>query len=157
MTGPRDRSDGDAVDAHDSSAESVDLDAVRSVLDDQPVEVAVLFGSHVDGTADPSSDVDLAVEFDDAVSDVSAARLSLMADLSVALGRNDVDVAPTDRLAPRVGRTAFEEGLLLVGSPDRMRELQDRFEAAAAADASGRSLRDRLDAAVESVDRTVEE
>lgn len=136
-------------------AVSVDLPAIRSVLEDHPVRVAVLFGSQVDGTTDASSDVDLAVEFDGGVSDRSAALLRLLADLSIALGRNDVDIALVENLAPRVGLAAFEEGILLAGTSDAAREHRDRFDEHVT-ESSTRSLRDRFDAALAAVDRHVD-
>ncbi|MEX2625341.1 MAG: nucleotidyltransferase domain-containing protein, partial [Ilumatobacteraceae bacterium] len=39
----------------------IDIEALRRVLRDHGVTFAFVFGSHADGTAGPSSDVDLAV------------------------------------------------------------------------------------------------
>lgn len=134
----------------------MDVEAIRDVLADHPVRLAVLFGSRVDGTADESSDVDVAVEFDPDVSDRSSALLSLLADLSVALDRNDLDVGAVDDLTPRVGLAAFEEGVLLCGSEERAAEHRKRFADRVDSAASDRSLRERFDDALQSIDRLVD-
>jgi len=134
----------------------VNVGTIRDVLADHPVRLAVLFGSQVDGTADESSDVDVAVDFEPAVSDPASELLSLLADLSVALDRNDVDVAVVDDLRPRVGMAAFEEGVLLCGSHERAAEHRERFAERVTSTARDRSLRERFDDALQSIDRLVD-
>lgn len=151
--------DGNDTDWNTPSTEtdlSVDVQAIRDVLADHPVRLAVLFGSRVDGTADESSDIDVAVEFDPAISDPSSAVLSLLADLSIALDRNDLDVGVIDDLTPRVGLAAFEEGVLLYGSNERAAEHRERFAERVASKARDRSLRERFDDALRSIDRHVD-
>lgn len=135
---------------------SVDTGRIRAVLDRYPVRLAVLFGSQVTGVADASSDVDVAVEFEGSVDDPGKTLLSLLADLSVALDRNDVDLSLVGDLDPRVGRAAFSHGVLLSGSVERANALREEFETAVAGRESDRSLRDRLDETLERVDRHVE-
>jgi predicted nucleotidyltransferase len=135
---------------------SVDTGRIRAVLDRYPVRLAVLFGSQVTGVADASSDVDLAVEFEGSVDDPGETLLSLLADLSVALDRNDIDLSLVDDLDPRVGRAAFSHGILLVGSVERANALREEFETAVEGRESDRSLRERLDETLERVDRHVE-
>jgi predicted nucleotidyltransferase len=149
-------SSGDGPGSDRSTRASVDVDRVRSVLEDHPVRLAVLFGSQVAGTADPASDVDIAVEFDQSVDDRGQALLAVLTDLSVALDRNDVDLAVVDDLEPRVGRVAFADGKLLCGSAERARQHRERFETEAESDQSDRSLRERFDETLASVDRLVE-
>jgi len=136
-------------------AGSIDADRIRTVLDRYPIRLAVLFGSQVTGVADASSDVDIAVEFEESVEDPGETLLSLLADLSVALDRNDIDLSLVDDLDPRVGRAAFSHGVLLSGSAARADALRDEFEAAAERREPDRSLRDRLDETLERVDRHV--
>jgi len=138
------------------TAVSIDTDRIRAVVDQYPVHLAVLFGSQVTGVADASSDVDLVVEFEGSVDDPGETLLSLLADLSVRLDRNDIDLSLVDDLDPRVGRAAFSHGVLLSGSIERANELRDEFEAAAERRERDRSLRDRLDETLERVDRHVE-
>jgi predicted nucleotidyltransferase len=132
-----------------------DTDRIRAVIDRYPVRLAVLFGSQVTGVADASSDVDFAVEFEASVDDPGETLLSLLADLSVALDRNDIDLSLVDDLDPRVGRAAFSHGVLLSGSVERANALREEFETAAERSESERSLRDRLDETLERVDRHV--
>jgi len=137
------------------TAVSIDTDRIRTVLDRYPVRLAVLFGSQVTGVADASSDVDLAVEFEGSIDDPGETLLSLLADLSVRLDRNDIDLSLVDDLDPWVGRAAFSHGVLLSGSAERANALRDEFEAAAERRESDGSLRERLDETLERVDRHV--
>jgi predicted nucleotidyltransferase len=135
---------------------AVDTDALREVLADHPVRLAVLFGSAVRGDQHPHSDVDLAVEFDGTVDDPPTdAVLSLLADLSSALERNDVDLSVVTDLKPRVGLVAFTEGVPLVGSADRVAHWRSQFEREVAADDEDRSLRERFDAVIDAADEIV--
>lgn len=140
----------------DPTGHDVDVDAIRSVLDDHPVRLAILFGSRTKGTADGSSDVDLAVELDDRVSDRDTSRMDLLADLSVALDRNDVDLALVDDIEPRVGRAAFRDGVLLCGSRERADSHRARFEELVEETASSASLRERFDDVLTAIDRHVD-
>ncbi|MCT9098218.1 nucleotidyltransferase family protein [Haloarchaeobius sp. HME9146] len=133
----------------------VDIEPVRSVLERHPVSLAVLFGSQVEGTADAQSDIDIVVEFD-SVEDTGTAVLRLMSDLSIALDRNDIDLSLVSDLKPRVGRAAFETGILLVGTPRRAAQLQDKFEQQVQTDTSTESLRARFDAALANIDDLVD-
>jgi predicted nucleotidyltransferase len=134
--------------------DALDIAAIRDTVEDHPVRLAVLFGSRVAGGADDHSDVDIVVEFDPAVDDRGQALFSLLADLSVALDRNDIDLSVVSDLDPRVGRAAFAHGRLVHGSPERADQHRRRF-ADATSDAD-RSLRERFDEAVDGVERLVE-
>lgn len=151
----RDEIDGLSEGSGPESERSVDVERIRTVLDAHPVRLAILFGSQVTGTADDSSDVDVAVEFEPTVDDPGGALLSLLADLSVGLDRNDIDLSLVDDLDPRVGRAAFSHGMLLCGSVERAEDLRAEFETAVGRDESGQSLRERLDETLERVDRHV--
>jgi len=137
------------------SPTALDVDRLRSALSDQPVRLAVLFGSQADGTADGASDVDVAVELDSSVEDRGNAKVALLTTLSVELDRNDIDLSLVSDLDPDVGVAAFTDGILLCGSRDRYEALRDRFEDRRSGD--DRSLRERLDRTIENVDRLVEE
>jgi len=139
-----------------STSDSVDVDRIRAVLADHPVRLAVLFGSQAAGTPDPASDVDIAVEFDASVENRGQALLAVLTDLSVALDRNDVDLAVVDDLEPRVGRAAFAEGRLLCGSAERAERHRRRFENRTESEQSDQSLRERFDETLARVDRLVE-
>ncbi|MDZ7730927.1 MAG: nucleotidyltransferase domain-containing protein [Natrialbaceae archaeon] len=68
---------------------------ITAVLEEQPVELAVLFGSQVRGTASSASDVDVAVAFtgDRSPSDRLERRIECTVELMEALGTDAVDVA----------------------------------------------------------------
>lgn len=139
-----------------TDAGEVDPDQLREVLADHPVRVAVLFGSQVTGRVDPRSDVDLVVEFDQTVDERTDAFLSLLTDLSVALDRNDLDLALVSDIEPRVGRAAFTHGTVLVGSADRIEQLRERFAERANEHRPEETLRERFDETIENLDRLVE-
>lgn len=132
-----------------------DRTSLVAVLEEHPVCLAVLFGSTVRDERHPRSDLDVAVEFEPDCSDTLDTRLSLWADISSALDRNDVDLALVDDLDPRVGAQAFAEGELLVGSEDRFVRHRRRFERLAERD-DRTSPADRFDEALERLDRVME-
>lgn len=134
---------------------SVAIERLGRVFHDQPVRLAVLFGSQADGTASEASDVDIVVEFDESVDDRRSAKVALLTALSVALDRNDIDLSLVSDIDPEVGAVAFSTGRLLCGSRDRFDHLADRFARQRPSD--DRSLRDRFDRALDNVDRLVEE
>lgn len=133
----------------------VDRNLIRTVLRRHRVRTAVLFGSTVTPEGGVTRDVDVAIELDD-VSDPAGVYMDVLRDLSVELDRNDVDLALVRDLKPRVGLAAFEHGELLVGSPERMQTLRERFSQEATEAESDQSLRERLDSAIERVDELVE-
>lgn len=106
-------------------------ETVQAVLVDQPVRLGLLFGSQANGTAEPHSDVDVAVEFNDTVDDRRHARLALGVALTRALGTDDVDVVDLDSVRPEVGRSALDGGRILVGETARAEELAREFTRAA--------------------------
>lgn len=132
---------------------TVDRDALVRVLEEHPVSLAVLFGSAVDGETHPNSDVDVAVEFEDGIDAGLDARLSLLSDLSVALGRDDVDLGILPDLDPRIGRSAVKDGELLVGDPDRLAAYEERFEDAIE---PRPPAGERFDAVIERVDEALQ-
>lgn len=136
--------------------EHVDVDTIRSVLDDHPIRLAILFGSRSDGTADASSDIDIAVELDDHVSDCGTTLMDILADLSIALDRNDIDLALVDDLEPRVGRAAFRQGIVLHGSSEQVDTRRAHFEKRADETASSASLRERFDDTLAAIDRYID-
>lgn len=97
-------------------------------LEAAPVSIAVLFGSYARGEATSSSDVDIAVEYDQDVENYADEHLSLVADLTRILGTDDVDVVRLSVVDPRIAVEALEDGLLLVGGPDDARERREALE-----------------------------
>ena len=129
----------------DEQLTSIEYDVLQRVLSEHPVRFALLFGSQVRGDAHATSDVDLAVEFDDSVSEqeYADARLGLIADLTSALGQNEIDVADLEDMKPAVGKSAFEHGVVIVGSQSQAERYLEQFTQAIPP--SNRTRRERFD------------
>jgi predicted nucleotidyltransferase len=109
-------------------AEDLPREAIRSVLRDHPVRLAILFGSRATGRTHEGSDVDIAVELDGlepGSPGFNEAFFTLSADLSATLGTDDVDLLDVHMLSPGVAKAVFEDGVLLLGSPERVAELRE--------------------------------
>lgn len=133
---------------------SIDRDALVSVLEEHPVSLAVLFGSAVTGKRHPKSDIDVAVAFDDSTVGGLDDRLSLSADLSVALDTDEIDLAVVDDLDPQVGARAFSEGELLIGTEQQFADRRRQFEQLAERE-DREPPGERFDAALERIDRMI--
>lgn len=98
--------------------------ALRDVLQDHGVRVALLFGSAARPEGAPA-DVDLAFEFADRVPEdpgYASAYLDLYADLEDELVE-EVDLVDVHTLSPRFAAVVFDDGVRIFGSPDRLVEL----------------------------------
>lgn len=117
--------------AQTDDTEDVDPDRIRAVLERHPVDLGVLFGSHVTGTSGPHSDVDVAVAFDPSLSDRQRyrARIALIVALARELGTDDVDVVDLDGTAPEIGLAALEDGRPLVEDDERSEALREEYGA----------------------------
>lgn len=110
----------------DETTTSERIRSIRDVLATYPVSFAILFGSAGEEALTSTSDVDVAVEFegikpeDNGYSDVF---LRLYNALDDAVER-DVDVVDFHSMSPRFARTVFDNGVVIVGSDDRRRELE---------------------------------
>lgn len=124
---------------------SIEYDALQRILSEHPVRFAIVFGSQVRGDTHATSDIDIAVEFDDSVSEqeYADARLSLIADLTSALGQNAVDVADLKDMRPAIGKSALEHGVVVIGSQDQADRYLEQFTQATSA--SNRTRRERFD------------
>ena len=131
---------------------SFDLDALRAVLEEHPVRLAILFGSHATETTHARSDVDLAVELngrrpsDPGYND---AFLGLSADLSETLETDDVDLVDLHAASPTLAAAIFENGVLIVGEQAHATERRRQLTAA---EDERHSPRQRLEAAIERID-----
>ena len=130
---------------------SFNLEACQAVLREHPVRLAILFGSHATETTHATSDIDLAVEFDEHrpsdpnYNDV----LGLSADLSDALKTDDVDLVDLHAVSPPLAVAIFENGILLVGTEEHAAELRRQLTAR---ESDQQSPRNRLDAALDRID-----
>lgn len=97
---------------------TLDLDGIQRVLQDAPVSVAILYGSHARSEATERSDVDVAVGFDESLSSVerTRARLDLIDRLQASLDAGAVDVVPLSAASDSLLREIHEDGVLLVGA-----------------------------------------
>jgi predicted nucleotidyltransferase len=104
------------------------VDAIVERLSEAPVRLAILFGSYATGRATGGSDVDIGVAYDSDVEDVTDDHLSLVADLTRIIGREDVDVVRLTAVDPRIAVEAVETGVLLIGSPGEAKQLRAELE-----------------------------
>ena len=128
----------------------VSVDQLQSLLDAYPVRLALVFGSHARKDASERSDIDIAVEFDDPELDASRYNklfLGLGAELEVALS-SSVDLVDLHRVDPALAERILDEGILVLGSRDRLNELETRFRRETAEE----SPLERFDAALERLD-----
>ncbi len=125
-------------------------DTVADTLADHPVSVGFLFGSRARGEAHDSSDVDVAVAFEAGASGTLDARLSLGADLALALGTDDVDVIDLRTTSPTLVRAVFRDGDRLVGTEAEVRRLRDALLEDTAEES--RSPAERFDDALAAID-----
>jgi predicted nucleotidyltransferase len=110
--------------------ESLPLDALQSVLGDHPIRLAVLFGSYATDRIHARSGVDIAVEFENlrpGDDSYNEGFLGLGADVSEALGTDDVDLLDVHALSASLARSVFEEGVLIIGEPERVQALRQRL------------------------------
>lgn len=102
---------------------------IRAVLETYPIQIGVLFGSHVRGEAMAESDVDIAVAIDeDDSTERLQTRIELTAELIDTLGTDEIDVVDLDTVDPSVGAAALRTGTVLIGDPDDTATLAERFE-----------------------------
>ena len=128
----------------------LDVDAIVEILEEAPVTLGVLFGSYARGDERATSDVDVAVELDPELSSMerTRARLSLIERLSVALGRDAVDVIPLSTAPEELRREIGDEGILLVG---RTEDVPTNDESVA----RSRDNRERFDELIDDLERVV--
>ena len=111
-----------------SNRDDVDLDGMRSYLDGTDVVFALLFGSHARGTADETSDVDIAVQFPATFDahDRFRARNRIDADLQ-QFATNFVDVSDIEQLPTEVAYKAVRHSITLVGDEDVVDSYRNRI------------------------------
>jgi len=107
------------VASREPAIEGVDLEAMRAYLAGTAVEFAVLFGSRAQGTAETTSDVDIALGFPDSLSDRERFRLRNRVDAELqAYADGFVDVSDIESLPTPVAHAALRTGIRLVGDED---------------------------------------
>lgn len=102
-----------------ANVEGVDLDGMTAYLADAGVRFAVLFGSQARGTADESSDVDVALSFPEELDRKERFRLRNRIDAALQeYADGFVDVSDVDVLPTPVAHGALEDGTVLVGDDE---------------------------------------
>lgn len=117
--------------AHPSNrdVEGVNLEGMRQYLSQTKIDFAVLFGSHARGTADESSDVDVALRFPADVDEHDRFHLRNRIDAELqeyAVGF--VDVSDIETLPNPVAHAALHDGILLAGDEDSLKEYKEKVE-----------------------------
>ncbi|MWV41021.1 nucleotidyltransferase domain-containing protein [Natrialba sp. INN-245] len=132
----------------DGVPDETTIETLRSVLAENAVSFALLFGSGARGSMADRSDLDVAIEFDDrrpGDDGYSEAYLRLCATLAEEVPTS-IDVVDVHAMSPRFARVAFDEGEVILGSDQRRAELADEY---AGQPPSVRDACDRVAAAVE--------
>lgn len=102
-----------------SSVETIELEEIREYLAQTEVVFAVLFGSHASGTADESSDVDIALRFPDETSEAERFRRRNRIDADLqAYADGFVDVSDIESLPTHVAHAALRDGIRIVGDQE---------------------------------------
>ncbi|SFL46662.1 Predicted nucleotidyltransferase [Halogranum rubrum] len=103
----------------DSAVDTLDIAAIRAYLAQTKISFAILFGSHARGTADESSDVDIALRFPEEIPEDERFRRRNRIDAELqefAVGF--VDVNNIESLPTHVAYAALRDGVRLVGDEE---------------------------------------
>lgn len=111
---------------------AISTDTITEVLEEYPVECALLYGSQLRGTTAPESDIDIAVGFGPELSTAQRLqhRIGLVTELSKTLGTDAIDIADLATIRPEVGLSALETGVVLLGDQSALDAYRKRFEEA---------------------------
>ena len=134
------------------AALSLPIERVQNTLQEHPVKLAILFGSHATDTSTPQSDLDIAVAFENVRSSdatYNTVFFGLSADLSDILGSDDVDLVDLQSMSPSLLEAVFEHGVLLVGDERTAATMRQQLTEP---NTGNRSPRDRLDTTLARID-----
>ena len=121
-------------DASDGAIEDVDIAGMQEYLDSTDVVFAVLFGSHATGTADATSDVDIALRFPDEMAAIERFRRRNRIDAELQqYAAGFVDVSDLEELPVHVAHAALRDGIVVAGemSTAYREEVEQEYEATA--------------------------
>lgn len=126
-------------DREEVTVPDLDLDTIAQVLDEAPVNLAILYGSYARGDTTTKSDIDLAVEFEESLSSIerTRARLGLIERLTTELETDEIDVTPLSQVSIELLQEILADGILIYGSPADLERYYDQS-------VEGSSHRDRI-------------
>lgn len=100
--------------------ETISKEGLMQIFARHNVLAAYLFGSQIEGTSDPMSDVDIGVIFGDREITVKD-LLSLQDDLQRLLGTTPVDLVLLEKASVTVAFKAISQGKILFSASDQLR------------------------------------
>lgn len=106
-------------DRTDTTLPNLNVNAIVDVLGETPATLAILYGSYARGDTTATSDIDLAVAFEESLSSVERthARLRLIERLTTGLETDDIDVVPLSQVSTELREEILTDGILIYGSP----------------------------------------
>lgn len=111
------------------SVQEADLSGLGEVLEDFPLDIAVLFGSVTASKTHGLSDLDVAIRFKEDVE--GDERLSLLDEITAKViqtaGFSAVDLVDIDQAPPSLAYRALDRGRLLVGDDKTVTHLKERI------------------------------
>lgn len=128
-----------------------DIETAQAVLREHPVRLAILFGSHATETTHDTSDIDIAVEFDEhepADRGYNEVFLGLSVDLSDELNTDDIDLVDLHTVSQPLATAIFDNGILLVGNSNHAAELRRELTASGT---DQQTPRERLETALDKI------
>ena len=134
--------------AGETTVEGVNIDEMRDYLARTEVVFAVLFGSHARGTADESSDVDVALRFSEETDTHDRFHLRNRIDAHLQeYAKGFVDVSDIDSLPTPVAHAALRDGIVLAGDEQAVESYREQVtqEYEANADEREREHREFID------------
>ncbi len=122
------------VTQNEPDVSKIDLDEMRAYLTSTDIEFAVLFGSQARGTADESSDVDVAIQFPEEMDERDRFDLRNRIDATIQeYAEHFVDVSDIDSLPVSVAHAALRDGYVLCGDKELVdsyhKKVENEYEA----------------------------
>ncbi|KTG29769.1 MULTISPECIES: type VII toxin-antitoxin system MntA family adenylyltransferase antitoxin [Haloferax] len=123
----------------DPAVETIDIEGIKEYLAQTEVIFAVLFGSHARGTADESSDVDIALRFPEEMSEAERFRRRNRIDADLqSYADGFVDVSDIESLPTHVAHAALRDGVRIAGDEREVNAYKQRVDTEYDASASER-------------------
>lgn len=123
----------------DPAVETIDIEGIKEYLAQTEVIFAVLFGSHARGTAEESSDVDIALRFPEEMSEAERFRRRNRIDADLqSYADGFVDVSDIESLPTHVAHAALRDGVRVVGDEREVNAYKKRVDTEYDASASER-------------------